>query len=183
MLADGEKLGPRQQSLLWLGAGGSPGICQSHPSSGALLLEPAAWVENKLDACRLSAAATGSWGGRRMPLFALAGLALAPPRAELCCDLGAWFLGQGRFEEAVSGTKPPFARGEDQSGGFVSPTAMASAGHPAVSAWTSWPQAEAAALNELAATYRPDSKEVAHNRAYFASLGRNPETNSLEPLK
>ena len=183
MLADGEKLGPRQQFYYGRELVDHREYAKAIQVLELFLLEPAAWVENKLDACRLLSGCYRQLGWQEDALFALLrGLALAPPRAELCCDLGAWFLGQGRFEEAVFWYQTALSRPrEDQSGGFVSPDCYGFL--PAIQLCVCLDQLgrrrEAAAYNELAATYRPDSKEVAHNRAYFASLGEEPETNSL----
>ena len=187
MLADGEKLEPRQQFYYGRELVDHREYAKAIQVLELFLLEPAAWVENKLDACRLLSSCYRQLGWKEEALLALLrGLALVPPRGELCCDLGAWFMEEGRLEEAVFWYQTALSRPrEDRLGGFVSPDCYGFL--PAIQLCVCLDRMgrrrEAAAYNELAAAYRPDSKEVAHNRAYFASFGEEPETNSWKSLK
>lgn len=60
------------------------------------------WLENKLEACKVMAqchAALGNYEDAKKQL--LHSLLLDVPRAEICCDLGALFLEEQRYKEAI----------------------------------------------------------------------------------
>ena len=59
-------------------------------------------VENQREACRdLSAATCARARGRRAFRALAKALRLGPPRAELCCDFGAFFLERGDYPAAA----------------------------------------------------------------------------------
>ena len=79
------------------------------------------WVENQREACRDLSACYLRQGKGEEAFRALAkALRLGPPRAELCCDFGAFFLERGDYPAAAFWYEAARPR-EDRSGAFVSP--------------------------------------------------------------
>ena len=85
--------------------------------------EEGAWAENKLQACRDLAGCYRRLGEGEKAFAALAkALEYGPPRAELCCDLGQFFLDRGEYPAAVFWYEAALSRPrEDRAGGFVLP--------------------------------------------------------------
>lgn len=179
LLQAGERLGPRQQFYYGRELVDHRRYPEAIQVLELFLLEPDAWVENRIDACRLLASCYRQLGWKEdAQLALLRGMTLAPPRAELCCDLGNLFLEEGRCQEAAFWYETALSRPrEDRSGGFVSPDCYGFL--PAIQLCVCMDRLgrreEAARYNELAASFRPNSKEVEYNRAYFASLAAQPE--------
>ena len=63
---------------------------------------PEGWVENKIEACAIA-----SYCYERLDLPEMALMALFRsfqydvPRAEICCDIGKWFLGRHKYQQAI----------------------------------------------------------------------------------
>ena len=64
------------------------------------LRRPDGWEENRADACRLLALCEEQRGRPRLR-WLLEGLRCGAPRAELCCELGRFFLEEGRPKDAA----------------------------------------------------------------------------------
>lgn len=81
------------------------------------------WVENEMEACRGLAQCLSRLGRQEDALKALLqGLRYGRPRAELCCDLGLWFLEDSDPSTAVFWYEQALAcERNDTSGGFVIP--------------------------------------------------------------
>lgn len=130
------------------------------------------WLENRIEACRGLAAcyARLSQNGKRLDAL-LKSLRYDTPRAEVCCDLGAYFLEQNRLEQAVfwyeqaRGIKPAPERG-----GFF--LADCYGYLPCIQLCVCYHrlgmEEKAVEMNELAAGFKPTDRAVAYNRAYFA---------------
>ena len=132
------------------------------------------WLENEIDACRLLSkcmAALGRGEDALAPL--LRSLALDTPRAEVCCDIGGWFLARARWRQAAFWYELALTRKrDDTSGAFVSPDCYGYL--PAIQLCVCWYHLgdveKAKAFNELAASFRPEDPSVLHNRTFFSSL-------------
>lgn len=140
----------------------------------AFLAEGRGWVENNLDACCHCAYCREELGQPDQALAALLRtFAYDRPRAEICCELGRWFFQRERYRQAVywyalALTCPR----DDRRGGFVSPDCYGYL--PCIQLCVCYSrlgdQKRAALCNELAASYKPDSPTVLHNRAFFQDL-------------
>ncbi|NLV59644.1 MAG: glycosyltransferase family 2 protein [Clostridiales bacterium] len=140
------------------------------------------WVENQIEACLGLAACYLHLSRDEDGLDALVkSFRYDIPRAEVCCELGAYFLDRRRLHQAVfwyeqaRGMKPVPERG-----GFVR---LDCYGYlPCIQLCLCYHQQgmveKAIEMNELAAGYRPDDRSVAYNRAFFAQLLGNSENRS-----
>ena len=134
------------------------------------------WLENELEACRDLAGCYERLGRQEERFSALTrALALAVPRAELCCELGRWLLEQERYraavfwyEQALAAPPPP------PDGGFERPDCRDYV--PLLQLCLCWhrlgDQIKAADYNEQAARIKPESAACRHNRDYFAALAQ-----------
>ena len=103
----------------------------------------------------------------------LRSLALDTPRAEVCCDMGGWFLARARWRQAAFWYELALTRKrDDTSGAFVSPDCYGYL--PAIQLCVCWYHLgdveKAKAFNELAASFRPEDPSVLQNRTFFSSL-------------
>lgn len=140
------------------------------------------WVEDNVSACGELAKCYSMTGDKKKEFAAMTESFLYDtPRAELCCQLGYYFKEQEDyrkaafwFETALHLEKPK------DSWGFIQ--------HDC---WGYIPSIECAVccdklgdydgaklFNELAATFRPGSAAVAHNRSYFASRKAQSKTQA-----
>lgn len=171
LLSSGAALGPREQFYygrelyahrLWR---------EALAVLEGFLEEDGGWVENKIDACRLCAACREALGDEDGALTALFwSFAYDQPRAELCCELGRWFLQRERPREAAYWyTQALNCPRDDRRGGFVLPDCYGYL--PCIQLCVCYSrmgdQERAEAFNEQAAVYKPDSPAMAHNRAWF----------------
>ena len=132
------------------------------------------WVENNIDACCLCACCLERMGQQERVLPSLLrSFVYDRPRAEVCCEIGRWFLQREEpslavywYSLALTCTR------DDTRGGFVSPDCYGYL--PCIqlcvcySRLGDWERGEQ--MNELAAAFKPDAEEVLHNRAFFRSL-------------
>lgn len=87
------------------------------------LQNPAGWQENKIEACKQLAQCYFYLKDDYMALQSLfRSFQFAPPRAEICCDIGNYFLEQRAYQQSIfwyelATTRPR----EDKQGGFVLP--------------------------------------------------------------
>ncbi|MBO5253706.1 MAG: glycosyltransferase [Clostridia bacterium] len=89
----------------------------------AFLDEGRGWIENNLEACRNLAFCRKQTGDTEGEFAALTrALRYAPPRAELCCDLGHFFFEKGDLTNAVFWYEAALKdTAEDTGGGFSLP--------------------------------------------------------------
>lgn len=88
-----------------------------------LLQEPLAWIENKIEGCRLLANCHRQLGNSQQALWALLrSLEFDQPRAEICCDIGHHWFHQACYPQAIFWYKAALScTRNDKSGGFVEP--------------------------------------------------------------
>ncbi len=132
------------------------------------------WVENNIDACCHCAYCCEQLDEPEKAMEALLRSFLFDrPRAEVCCELGRCFFQQERFSQAaywyaLALTCPR----DDQRGGFVCPDCYGYL--PCIQLCVCCSrlgnQKQAEHFNELAASYKPESPAVLHNRIYFQGL-------------
>ena len=85
------------------------------------LLAPEGWVENKIEACSICANCYFGLGQEQSGLATLLrSMSFDLPRAELCCEIGKYFLEQGNYHNAVYWYETALNRPKNEySGGFV----------------------------------------------------------------
>ena len=138
------------------------------------LKEDRGWVENNIDACCHCAYCHRELGHGQAALTALFRSFLYDrPRAEVCCEIGLWFFQREQYQQAAYWYALALTCSrDDRRGGFVSPDCYGYL--PCIQLCVCYnrlgDQKRAEAFNELAATYKPDSPAVLHNRALFQSL-------------
>ncbi len=138
------------------------------------LKEGRGWVENNIDACCHCAYCHRELGHDHAALTALFRSFLYDrPRAEICCEIGLWFFQREQYQQAAYWYALALTCSrDDRRGGFVSPDCYGYL--PCIQLCVCYSrlgdQKRAEAFNELAATYKPDSPAVLHNRALFQSL-------------
>ena len=139
-----------------------------------ILKEGRGWVENNIDACCHCAYCHRELGHDQAALTALFRSFLYDrPRAEICCEIGLWFFQREQYQQAAYWYALALTCSrDDRRGGFVSPDCYGYL--PCIQLCVCYSrlgdQKRAEAFNELAATYKPDSPAVLHNRALFQSL-------------
>ena len=132
------------------------------------------WLENQIEACRLLSQCMTALGRDGDALSALLrSLALDTPRAEVCCDMGGWFLAREQWRQAAFWYELALTRKrDDTSGAFVSPDCYGYL--PAIQLCVCWYRLgdveKAKSFNELAASFRPEDPFVLQNRTFFSSL-------------
>ncbi len=95
------------------------------------------------------------------------------PRAEICCEIGSYFVESGRYEQAIYWYK--LAAGKayiEHSEGFYSPDCHGYT--PNIQLCLCYDKIgdyeTARKYNEIAGTYKPDDENVVYNRSYFNSI-------------
>lgn len=133
---------------------------------------------DKTDACRALAFCYKMLNKRRARLSALLRAAeFAPPRAELCCDTGEFFVEEQNWDQAIFWYKLALLTGGNQ--GFVCPDC--SGFLPCIWLCVCYDRLgnhkKAKEYNDRAGLYKPQDKSYLHNKKYFDDLynkGENP---------
>ncbi len=136
--------------------------------------DPGAWIENRIDACRMLYMCYQSLNHRQKAITALLkSFSLAPPRAEVCCDIGEFFLSKKDYATAVfwyrlATTLPR----NDTSGAFISPDCYDFI--PFLQLCVCYDRLgdipNARLYHQKAAACKPFDPAVIHNQAYFSSM-------------
>ena len=157
------------------------GLYDTAASAYEWFLRGDGWIENKICACRDLAACYKALGRRRKSLVALfKSFEYAPPRPEICCDLGAAFFEEGDFRQAIFWYKLALNEKADaKAGGFVLPDC--SGFLPCIWLAVCYDKLgeyeRAAAYNALAGQYKPSDKSYLHNKLYFENLLKSKGKN------
>lgn len=175
LLARGKELSPREQfyyarELTYHG--------RDKESAAAFegFLEQGGWVENEIEACRNLAACYKRLGETELVFRSLAfSFRYAPPRAEICCDLGKFFQEQNEVKTAVFWYELALkCKRNDASGAFVTPDCYQYI--PYIELCVCWYQIgdieKAIFFNEKAGEVKPQSKAYQFNKTFFDGMKR-----------
>ena len=136
--------------------------------------EPNGWVENKIDACRILSYCYEKQNQRDMAFRALLrSFCLDTPRAELCCELGRLFMEERQYRIAAFWYEAALAAPyRPDSGAFVQAECYGFL--PCIQLCVCYDKLGntelAAAYNDRAGKYNPDSPAYQYNKTYFDSL-------------
>lgn len=174
MLAEGKALEPRHQyyygrELYYHGQ-----YQEAVSAFEGFLLSADGWIENKIEACSVCADCYYKLGQEQSALTTLLrSMSFDVPRAELCCEIGKYFLEHGNFhiaaywyETALNTPK------KEYSGGFILPDCYDYV--PLLQLCVCYDKMgerqKAREYNERAGACKPYSKAYLYNRQYFDSL-------------
>ena len=173
-LARGVELGPRQQFYYGRELYYHQRYEEAIQVFEGFLDEGQGWVENNIDACCHCAYCYERTNRPELALQSLLrSFAYDRPRAEVCCELGRWFFQRERISQATYWYSLALTCARDDSrGGFVSPDCYGYL--PCIQLCVCYSRLgdleRAEQMNELAASFKPDSASVLHNRDFFQSL-------------
>lgn len=135
------------------------------------------WLENNIEACKILSLCYLQAGKRREAFASLCrSFIYAPPRAEVCCEIGGFLMNENRFEQAVFWFEAALASKPcAESGAFVNPDCYGYI--PAIQLAVCYDrlgsEEKASAYNEKAGIFKPDSAAYLQNKEYFASIAGN----------
>lgn len=138
------------------------------------LASPDGWVENKIEACRFLSFCYAETGKGEEALRALLhSLQYDVPRAEVCCDIGRYFMNKELYHTAIFWYETALSRERnDTSGGFVLPECYGFI--PCMQLCVCYDKLgdvkQAERYNEMAGSIKPNSPEYLYNKQYFNSL-------------
>ncbi len=123
MLADGKTLDARQQYYYGRELYYHKQYEEAVSVFEQFLQSTDGWVENKIEACSICANCYDQLGQENSALMTLLrSMSFDLPRAELCCDIGKYFLEHGNYRNAVYWYETALHTQRDEySGGFVLP--------------------------------------------------------------
>ncbi len=138
------------------------------------LLLPEAWIENKIEACIICANCYFQLGQEQLALTTLLrSMSFDLPRAELCCEIGKYFLERKNFHNAIYWYETALNIPKNEyAGGFVLPDCYDYI--PFLQLCVCYDRLgdyqKAKEYNEKAGAYKPYSKAYLYNKQYFDSL-------------
>lgn len=138
------------------------------------LRSPEGWVENKIEACSICAKCYLQLGQDDDALMTLLrSMSYDLPRAELCCDIGNYFLEHGSFPRAIYWYEAALNTEKNEcAGGFVLPDCYDYI--PLLQLCVCYDKLgnrqKAKEYNDRAGICKPYSKAYLYNRQYFDSL-------------
>ncbi len=135
------------------------------------LLSESGWVENKIEACSVCANCYRCLGREQSALNSLLrSMSFDLPRAELCCEIGKYFLEHGQYAVAVYWYETALSRPKNECcGGFVLPDCYDYV--PLLQLCVCFDKMgdlkKAKEYNERAGACKPYSKAYLYNKQYF----------------
>ena len=135
------------------------------------LQDPAAWVENKIEACRFLYYCLMELEQEKEAIAALLqGLMFAPPNGELCCELGKFFFRKEEWKQAAFWYENALhAEKRMESGAFIQsdcygylPCIQLCVCYDRLGDWE-----KAKMYNDMAGMFKPKDAAVEYNRRYF----------------
>lgn len=138
------------------------------------LLSPDGWIENKIETCSICADCYFRLGKEQAALTTLLrSMSFDLPRAELCCEIGKYFLEHGNYHIAVYWYETALhTPGNEYAGGFVLPDCYDYI--PLLQLCVCYDKMgdrqKAKEYNEKAGACKPYSKSYLYNKQYFDSL-------------
>ena len=134
--------------------------------------EEEGWIENVIEACRFLALCYDQLGREREAIGALLStLAFDTPRAEVCCDIGKYFLEHGAYSQSAFWYELALTRPRnDRSGAFVLPDCYDYL--PSIQLAVVYDRmgdlVRANEYNERAGRIKPNAPAVLYNKDYFS---------------
>ncbi len=174
LLSDGIELSPREtfyyaRELYYTGC-----YCQAAEYFFNVINDASAWIENRIEACRMLYRVYLSLNQSKKAIDALLkSFSVAPPRAEICCDIGEYFFNIRDYNTAIfwyrlATTLPR----SDNSGAFVLPDCYDFI--PYLQLCVCYDRLgdipNARLYHQKAASCKPTDPAVIHNEAYFSSF-------------
>ena len=138
------------------------------------LLSPDGWIENKIEACSICADCYSRLGKELDALSTLLrSMNFDLPRAELCCEIGKYFLEHGNYHIAVYWYEAALHTPRNEyAGGFVLPNCYDYI--PLLQLCVCYDKMgdrqKAKEYNERAGACKPYSRAYLYNKQYFDSL-------------
>ena len=138
------------------------------------LLSEEGWIENKIEACLVCANCYNHLDKEQSALNALLrSMSYDMPRAEICCEIGKYFLDHGNYSIAAYWYETALGRPQNEySGGFVLPDCYDYI--PLLQLCVCFDKLGnrklAKEYNEKAGACKPYSKAYLYNKQYFDSL-------------
>ncbi|MCI9493313.1 MAG: glycosyltransferase [Lachnospiraceae bacterium] len=174
MISDGKPLDPRQQYYY-----GRELYYHKLYKEAVLVLEQflsseGGWVENKIEACAVCANCYYQLGQEQAALDTLLrSMGFDLPRAELCCEIGKYFLEHGNLHTAIYWYETALHTPKNEySGGFILPDCYDYV--PLLQLCVCYDklgdQKKAQEYNEMAGACKPYSPAYLYNKQYFDSL-------------
>lgn len=174
MLADRKLLEPRQQYYY-----GRELYYHKHYEEAVSVLEqfllsPDGWIENKIEACSVCANCYYQLGQEQSALITLLrSMCFDLPRAELCCEIGKYFLEHGSFSIAIYWYETALhVPKREYSDGFILPDCYDYV--PLMQLCVCYDKLgdrqKAKEYNERAGACKPYSQAYLYNKRYFDSL-------------
>ncbi len=174
MLAEGKVLEPRQQYYYGRELYYHKQYKEAISVLEQFLLSPEGWVENKIEACSICANCYFRLGQEQSALITLLrSMSFDLPRAELCCEIGKYFLEHGNYHNAVYWYETALNTPKNEyAGGFILPDCYDYV--PLLQLCVCYDkmgdQQKAKEYNERAGVCKPYSKAYLYNKHYFDSL-------------
>ncbi|KAI4452065.1 hypothetical protein C823_006634 [Eubacterium plexicaudatum ASF492] len=138
------------------------------------LLSSDGWVENKIEACSICACCHYALEQEQAALTTLLrSMSYDLPRAEICCEIGKYFLEHGNYHNAIYWYDTALhTPKQEQTGGFILPDCYDYV--PLLQLCVCYDRLgdrqKAKEYNEKAGACKPYSKSYLHNKQYFDSL-------------
>ncbi|MDE7323039.1 MAG: glycosyltransferase [Lachnospiraceae bacterium] len=174
MIADGKPLEPRQQYYY----GRELYYHRQYEDAVSVLeqflLSNEGWIENKIEACSICAGCYAQLGQEQAALTTLLrSMSFDLPRAELCCEIGKYFLEHGSFHNAIYWYETALNTPKNEyAGGFMLPDCYDYV--PLLQLCVCYDRLgdrqKAKEYNERAGACKPYSKAYLYNKQYFDSL-------------
>lgn len=174
MIADGKVLDPRQQYYYGRELYYHKQYQEAVRIFEQFLLSPDGWAENKIEACSICASCYFQLGQEQSALNTLLrSMSFDLPRAELCCEIGNYFLEHNLLKNAIYWYETALHTPKNEtSGGFILPDCYDYI--PLLQLCVCYDKLgdrkKAAAYNEKAGACKPYSQPYLHNKQYFDSL-------------
>ena len=174
MIADGKPLEPRQQYYYGRELYYHKQYKEAVSVLEKFLLSAGGWIENKIEACSICANCYYQLGQEQFALNTLLrSMSFDLPRAELCCDIGKYFLEHGNYHNAIYWYETALnTQKNEYSGGFLLPDCYDYV--PFLQLCVCYDRLgerqKAKEYNERAGACKPYSQAYLYNKRYFDSL-------------
>ena len=159
------------RELYYLAMDSPENLRESQEVLKKFLAHPDGWKENKIEACRFLALCCQVEGNEEGELTALLhSFFYDSPRAELCCDIGAWFFKREKYQTAAFWYEMALKmKTDEKSGGFTCPdcSSYIPALQLAICSYRMGDIEQAEQWNELALSFKPESESCRYNQIFF----------------